>query len=62
MTSVIFVFPPAIPVTSGSSMNYAIVAFAVVLIMCGVTWLVDGRKNFTGPRDLEERLQMGKNA
>lgn len=43
-------------------MNYAIVVFFIVLIMCAATWLIDGRKNFQGPNQLEQRLAIGKNA
>lgn len=25
--------------------------------MCAVAWLIDGRANFSGPSDLEARLQ-----
>ena len=49
VTTVLFLFPPAIPV-DGSSMNYAIVAFAIVLIISTLTWIFDGRKNFKGPQ------------
>ncbi len=49
LTTVLFVFPPAIPV-SGTSMNYCIVAFAIVVIISLIQWIVDGRKNYTGPK------------
>ncbi|KAF9734720.1 hypothetical protein PMIN06_008034 [Paraphaeosphaeria minitans] len=49
VTTVLFVFPPDLPVT-GSNMNYCIVAFAVIIIISTFQWFVDGRKNFTGPR------------
>ncbi|KAF2769384.1 amino acid transporter [Teratosphaeria nubilosa] len=49
LTTVLFVFPPDLPV-SGSSMNYCIVAFAIVAIISMVQWFVDGRKNYSGPR------------
>ncbi|KAI2787256.1 hypothetical protein POX_f07619 [Penicillium oxalicum] len=49
LTTVLFVFPPSSTVT-GSSMNYAVAAFAVILIISVFQWFVDGRKNFTGPR------------
>ncbi|KAJ5709725.1 hypothetical protein N7493_010016 [Penicillium malachiteum] len=49
LTTVLFVFPPSSTVT-GSSMNYCIAAFAVIIIISGFQWIVDGRKNFTGPR------------
>ena len=54
LTTILFVFPPELPVT-GSSMNYCIVAFAIVLIISMTQWFVDGRKNYTGPSvDLDE--------
>lgn len=31
-------------------MNYCIVAFAIVLIIAGLTWIFDGRKNYHGPQ------------
>ncbi|ORY16443.1 amino acid/polyamine transporter I [Clohesyomyces aquaticus] len=49
VTTVLFVFPPVLPVT-GSNMNYCIVAFAIIIIISTIQWFVDGRKNFTGPR------------
>lgn len=48
MTTVLFFFPPSIPV-SGSSMNYAIVAFSLWLIICIISWFVFGRKDYEGP-------------
>ncbi|KAL2867748.1 amino acid/polyamine transporter I [Aspergillus lucknowensis] len=49
LTTVLFVFPPSSTVT-GSSMNYCIAAFGVIIIISIFQWVVDGRKNFTGPR------------
>ena len=49
LTTVLFVFPPELPVT-GSNMNYCIVAFAIVLMISIIQWFVDGRKNFSGPK------------
>ncbi|KAH7141491.1 amino acid/polyamine transporter I [Dactylonectria estremocensis] len=49
VTSVLFLFPPALPVT-GTSMNYCVVAFAIVVIISLIQWVVDGRKTFKGPR------------
>ncbi|KAF7177489.1 hypothetical protein CNMCM7691_005742 [Aspergillus felis] len=49
LTTVLFVFPPSSTVT-GSSMNYAVAAFAVIITISIFQWFVDGRKNFTGPR------------
>ncbi|KHN94010.1 Amino acid/polyamine transporter I [Metarhizium album ARSEF 1941] len=49
LTTVLFVFPPAIPVTA-SNMNYCIVAFGVMLLIAGGTWVLDGRKHYRGPQ------------
>ncbi|KAL2829759.1 amino acid/polyamine transporter I [Aspergillus cavernicola] len=53
LTTVLFLFPPDLPVT-GSNMNYCVAAFGIVFIVSGFQWIVDGRKNFTGPRVAEE--------
>ena len=58
VTTVLFVFPPALPVT-GNNMNYCIVAFAIVVIISLIQWFVDGKKNFTGPRTIEEDMVGG---
>lgn len=56
LTTVLFVFPPELPVT-GSSMNYCVVAFAIVVLISLFQWIVDGRKNYTGPRvDIDEQI------
>ena len=56
LTTVLFVFPPDLPVT-GSNMNYCIVAFGIVIIISMIQWFVDGRKNFTGPKvELDEQV------
>lgn len=70
LTTVLFVFPPVLPVT-GSNMSesytnpiqcryaqiyqlalidYCIVAFAIIIAISLFQWIIDGRKNFTGPR------------
>ncbi|KAJ5475742.1 Amino acid/polyamine transporter I [Penicillium sp. IBT 31633x] len=49
LTTVLFVFPPSSTVT-GSSMNYCVAAFAVIILISVFQWTIDGRKNFTGPR------------
>lgn len=49
ITTVLFVFPPTLPVT-GSNMNYCIVVFTIVLAVSTFQWLVDGRKNYNGPK------------
>ncbi|KAJ5594489.1 uncharacterized protein N7459_000697 [Penicillium hispanicum] len=49
LTTVLFLFPPELPV-SGSSMNYCVAAFGIVFIISSITWIIDGRKNYVGPR------------
>ncbi|TXT15586.1 hypothetical protein VHUM_00089 [Vanrija humicola] len=61
VTSVMFTFPPALPV-SGTSMSYVVVVLAIALLLCAVTWIVDGRKRFNGPGELFTRLEISKNA
>ncbi|KAK3624356.1 hypothetical protein LTR56_021074 [Elasticomyces elasticus] len=62
LTTVLFVFPPELPVT-GSSMNYCIVAFGIVLIISMIQWFVDGRKNFKGPKvELDDHVLTAVNS
>lgn len=57
LTTVLFVFPPALPVTS-DNMNYCIVAFGIILLIAGGTWVFDGRKHYEGPHvDVDGMLQ-----
>ncbi|KAL4797002.1 amino acid/polyamine transporter I [Aspergillus venezuelensis] len=49
LTTILFLFPPELPVT-GSNMNYCVAAFGIIFIISSFQWIVDGRKNFTGPR------------
>ncbi|KAL9129691.1 MAG: hypothetical protein Q9217_001933 [Psora testacea] len=49
VTTVLFIFPPELPVT-GSNMNYCIVAFFIILVISVVQWFVDGRRNYKGPQ------------
>ncbi|GIC86734.1 GABA permease GabA [Aspergillus udagawae] len=49
VTTVLFLFPPELPV-SGSNMNYCVAAFGIIIVISTIQWFVDGRKNFTGPR------------
>lgn len=48
LTTVLFVFPPELPVTP-ANMNYCIVAFGVMLLVAGGTWVFNGRKHYAGP-------------
>ncbi|BEI86013.1 hypothetical protein CcaverHIS002_0603000 [Cutaneotrichosporon cavernicola] len=61
VTSTVFLLPPFLPVTA-ENMNYAVVVFAIVLVMCAVAWFIDGRDNFQGPTEVEERLVAAKAA
>ncbi|KAL1406913.1 hypothetical protein Q8F55_006325 [Vanrija albida] len=61
VTSVVFIFPPAIPVT-GASMNYVIVVVGVVLLFSTLTWIFHGRKHYKGPSQIAERLEIAKHA
>jgi choline transport protein len=47
MTTVLFSFPPALPVTS-SNMNYVTAVFGIFLVFVSAFWLVYG-SHFTGP-------------
>ena len=51
-------FPPAKQVTG--SMNYCVAAFAIVLIVSTIQWVVDGRKNYTGPQIDIDALKAGE--
>jgi len=62
VTSIFFVFPPAIPVESGTLMNWVIVCVFVVLLMSGVNWLVDGKRNYRGPENVELLLHRAAQA
>jgi hypothetical protein len=56
VTTVLFVFPPALPVT-GNNMNYCVVAFAIVFMISIIQWFVDGRKNYKGPKvNIDENI------
>ncbi|WVQ75176.1 hypothetical protein IAR50_004786 [Cryptococcus sp. DSM 104548] len=59
LTTVFFLFPPELPVT-GLNMNYAVCVFGFILIVSVITWVVDGRKNFIGPRDLGALLELAR--
>ncbi|KID81598.1 GABA permease GabA [Metarhizium guizhouense ARSEF 977] len=59
LTTVLFVFPPSIPVTA-SNMNYFILAFRVMLLIAGGTWVFDGRRHYQGPQLNIQGLMKGK--
>ena len=47
--SITFNFPGIAPVTA-QNMNYTSAAIGIIGLISLVTWVLDGRKNFTGPR------------
>ncbi|KAI9731548.1 MAG: hypothetical protein M1834_004668 [Cirrosporium novae-zelandiae] len=47
-TSITFNFPTVYPVDR-ENMNYTCAAVGIIMLISAVTWVVDGRKNFTGP-------------
>ncbi|WVQ79456.1 hypothetical protein IAT38_001555 [Cryptococcus sp. DSM 104549] len=59
LTTVFFLFPPELPV-DGTNMNYAVVVFGIIFIISVITWIIDGRKNFIGPRDLGALLELAR--
>jgi len=59
VTTVLFLFPPDLPVT-GNNMNYCVVAFFIILVISTVQWFVDGRKNYSGPKIDLDALQAGE--
>jgi choline transport protein len=52
LTSILFLFPPEIPVDS-ANMNYGGLALILVLIVSIVTWNFHGRQNYRGPAMLQ---------
>ncbi|GAA5938478.1 hypothetical protein JCM10213_003305 [Rhodosporidiobolus nylandii] len=59
LTTVFFVFPPELPVT-GSNMKYAVAVLGLVLLMATLTWFLQSRKDFVGPRDLGGLLELAR--
>ena len=62
VTSVFFVFPPFIPVESGTSMNWVIVVVFIVLLMALINWFTDARRNYRGPEDIEHLMERAAHA
>lgn len=68
LTTVLFLFPPQRLVTGSSmsaliliplsihchtdSVDYCIVAFAIVVVISLLHWVIHGRRYFTGPREM----------
>lgn len=58
VTSVLFLLPPKLPVDA-FNMNYAIVAFAMLLITLIVQWKIEGKYVFQGPKVGNESTTLG---
>ncbi|QRW06365.1 amino acid permease [Ceratobasidium sp. AG-Ba] len=61
LTTVFFLFPPALPVTP-ANMNYTIVVFGIIALVSITTWITSGRRNFKGPLDMDELLRIAYEA
>jgi len=48
--TILFMLPPASPISLATNFNYAPVAVAVVLIFAGGWWFLSARNWFKGPR------------
>ncbi|TKY85903.1 hypothetical protein EX895_005444 [Sporisorium graminicola] len=57
LTTVLFLLPSYIPVTSPSLMNYSVVVVAATLALAAANWFVFARKQYTGPKDFKEVLK-----
>ncbi|KAG5965369.1 hypothetical protein E4U58_002868 [Claviceps cyperi] len=49
ITTVLFIFPPQVPVTA-QNMNYCILALVIMVAIASTTWVLDGRKRYEGPQ------------
>jgi hypothetical protein len=56
VTSVFFLFPPAIPVLSGQTMNWVVVVLAIVVLLAAINWFVDARRNYRGPENVDHLM------
>ncbi len=56
VTSFFFILPPYIPVESATSMNWVIVVVFIVVAMAVINWLVDGKKNYRGPENVDHLM------
>ncbi|CBQ73186.1 related to GABA permease [Sporisorium reilianum SRZ2] len=56
LTTVLFLLPSYIPVTSPSLMNYSVVVVATTLVLAAVNWFAFARKRYTGPKGFREML------
>lgn len=59
ITTILFCFPPVLPVTA-SNMNYAVVVFGIIFIVASCTWAFGARKTYVGPRDIGALLELAR--
>ena len=55
-TAVFFFFPSAVPVTSGTDMNWVVVVIAVIAIFSALSWVCQCRKSFQGPTTIHPEI------
>ena len=59
-TDIFFLFPAELPVSS-SDFNYTVVVcFGIVPLLAGLSWMFHGRKEYTGPRNLDLALEIAR--
>lgn len=61
LTTVFFLFPPELPAT-GSNMNYAVAVMFAVLLVATIHWIVNARRTYTGPKDIDYLLELAREA
>lgn len=54
-TTVFFFFPNDVPTTT-ESMNWTVVVEGVILLLCGLTWIFEARKVFSGPQTIHPEI------
>uniref|UniRef100_V5EKH9 Amino acid transporter n=2 Tax=Kalmanozyma brasiliensis (strain GHG001) TaxID=1365824 RepID=V5EKH9_KALBG len=57
LTTVLFLFPSYIPVTSGTYMNYSVVVVSSTVMLAIVNWFAFARRGYTGPKDFKQILE-----
>lgn len=57
LTTVLFLLPSYIPVTSGSLMNYSVVVVVTTMLLALINWFAFARRGYTGPKDLKQVLE-----
>ncbi|GAA99595.1 uncharacterized protein L969DRAFT_16897 [Mixia osmundae IAM 14324] len=58
-TTVLFLFPPFLPV-DGTTMNYAVVVLAIVALLAAIWWFAWARTHYEGPKDIAALLAFAR--